>query len=71
MNDTIKCPFYKAVKGERLICLGIIRGTRITTTHFHATRKRMEWQWKYCNTWNYTKCPYYRIADSSTEAAEE
>lgn len=63
-DETVcKCPFYQSVKGERLVCQGIILGTRITTTWFPSTRKRMEWQWQYCNTWNYTKCPYYRIAE--------
>ena len=70
-ETAIKCPIYKLSRGERLVCKGVILSARITTTWFPSTRKRMEWQWKYCNTWNYKKCPYYRLAEKSIQERPE
>ena len=52
----IKCPFYKSETRNAIKCEGVFSET--CTFNFVNSIKKCEHKEKYCNHFNYPKCPH-------------
>ena len=53
------CPFWQTEYRTRIICEGLDQGCE-TNVAFRLKEDFAAWKDKYCESYGYSKCPYYK-----------
>lgn len=61
----IICPFYMRKEGLAIRCGKIVPGTTSTSSRFCTSKELGAWLCKYCKSFDYTKCPFAKLADEN------
>lgn len=57
-SQDVKCPFYIREENTDLICEGAIN--KYCIHHFKSNRQKQEHKEKFCNTFDYKNCIYFK-----------